>query len=56
MQVAAKPVAKTLDCGKQNLKTAATAEMALSGSIYKLTERREITPYVWVHPNDDDRR
>jgi hypothetical protein len=22
----------------------------------KLTRKREITPYVWVHPNDDDRR
>jgi hypothetical protein len=22
----------------------------------KLTQEREITPYVWVHPNDDDRR
>src|SRR5947207_15721729 len=22
----------------------------------KLTERREITPYVWVHPDEDDRR
>ena len=37
MQVAAKPVAKTFDCGKQNLKTAATAEMALSGSIYTVS-------------------
>ena len=37
MQVAAKPVAKTLDCGKQNLKTAGTAEMALSGTIYTVS-------------------
>jgi hypothetical protein len=22
----------------------------------KLTQEREITPYVWVHPEDDDRR
>jgi hypothetical protein len=22
----------------------------------KLTMEREITPYVWVHPDDDDRR
>jgi hypothetical protein len=22
----------------------------------KLTQEREITPYVWVHPDDDDRR
>jgi hypothetical protein len=22
----------------------------------KLTQEREITPYPWVHPNDDDRR
>jgi hypothetical protein len=22
----------------------------------KLTERREITPYRWTHPDDDDRR
>jgi hypothetical protein len=22
----------------------------------KLTREREITPYVWVHPNEDDRR
>jgi hypothetical protein len=22
----------------------------------KLTEMREITPYVWVHPDDDYRR
>jgi hypothetical protein len=22
----------------------------------KLTEAREITPYPWVHPDDDDRR
>ena len=22
----------------------------------KLTMEREITPYVWVHPGDDDRR
>jgi hypothetical protein len=22
----------------------------------KLTRKREITPYVWVHPDDDDRR
>jgi hypothetical protein len=22
----------------------------------KLTETREITPYAWVHPDDDDRR
>jgi hypothetical protein len=22
----------------------------------KLTEEREITPYVWAHPDDDDRR
>jgi hypothetical protein len=22
----------------------------------KLTESREITPYPWVHPDDDDRR
>ena len=23
--------------------------------IIKLTQEREITPYVWVHPDDDDR-
>jgi hypothetical protein len=22
----------------------------------KLTQEREITPYAWVHPDDDDRR
>jgi hypothetical protein len=22
----------------------------------KLTQEREIAPYVWVHPDDDDRR
>jgi hypothetical protein len=22
----------------------------------KLTQEREITPYVWVHPDEDDRR
>ena len=22
----------------------------------KLTQEREITPYIWVHPDDDDRR
>jgi hypothetical protein len=22
----------------------------------KLTQQREITPYAWVHPDDDDRR
>jgi hypothetical protein len=22
----------------------------------KVTQRREITPYVWVHPDGDDRR
>jgi hypothetical protein len=22
----------------------------------RLTQEREITPYVWVHPDDDDRR
>jgi hypothetical protein len=22
----------------------------------KLTKEREIAPYVWVHPDDDDRR
>jgi len=22
----------------------------------KLTEEREITPYAWVHPDEDDRR
>jgi hypothetical protein len=22
----------------------------------KLTQQREIAPYVWVHPDDDDRR
>jgi hypothetical protein len=22
----------------------------------KLTQQREIAPYVWVHPNDDERR
>jgi hypothetical protein len=22
----------------------------------QLTQEREITPYVWVHPDDDDRR
>jgi hypothetical protein len=22
----------------------------------KLAQRREITPYAWVHPDDDDRR
>jgi len=22
----------------------------------KLTKEREITPYVWSHPDDDDRR
>ena len=24
--------------------------------VIKLTEMREITPYKWVHPDDDDRR
>jgi hypothetical protein len=22
----------------------------------KLTQQREIAPYAWVHPDDDDRR
>jgi hypothetical protein len=37
MQVSAKPVVKTLDCGKQGAGTAARAEMALAGSIYTVS-------------------
>jgi hypothetical protein len=37
MQVSAKPVVKTLDCGKQGVGTAAKAEMALAGSIYTVS-------------------
>ena len=36
-QVSAKPVVKTLDCGKQIVGTAARAEMALAGSIYTVS-------------------
>jgi hypothetical protein len=37
MQVSAKPVVKTLDCGKQGTGQAAKAEMALAGSIYTVS-------------------
>jgi hypothetical protein len=37
MQVSAKPVVKTLDCGKQGTGTAAKAEMARAGSIYTVS-------------------
>jgi hypothetical protein len=37
MQVSAKPVVKTLDCGKQGTGTAAKAEMARAGSIYAVS-------------------
>ena len=29
---------------------------APSAHMIKLTMEREITPYVWAHPDDDDRR
>ena len=37
MQVSAKPVVRTLDCGKLGAGTAARAEMALAGSIYTVS-------------------
>src|SRR6266478_5179163 len=37
LQVSAKPVVKTLDCGKQSAGTARRAEMALAGSIYTVS-------------------
>src|ERR1700682_2042027 len=37
LQVSAKQVLKTLDCGKQIVGTAARAEMALAGSIYTVS-------------------
>jgi hypothetical protein len=32
------------------------ALFAVRVHMVKLTMQREITPYAWVHPDDDDRR
>ncbi len=33
-----------------------TRRYSLSVHMIKLTKEREIAPYVWVHPDDDERR
>jgi hypothetical protein len=51
VRITALPTRAALKC-----RSCKKGRYALPVHMIKLTETREITPYVWVHPDDDDRR
>jgi hypothetical protein len=57
-RVLRKPRAETSATEKPALKCRSCPTPRYSPRVHmiKLTEQREITPYFWSHPDDDDRR